>query len=93
MDCSPPGSSEHVILQARILGWVPFATPGDLPDPGIKPWSPELQADYCLSYQGEVITRMLGRRAYSLKKTKTVNWDFYKMFILTTNFIQLYCLF
>ena len=25
MDCSPPGSSVHGILQARILGWV--ATP------------------------------------------------------------------
>ena len=22
MDCSPPGSSVHVILQARILEWV-----------------------------------------------------------------------
>ena len=24
---------------------LPFPTPGDLPDPGIKPWSPALQAD------------------------------------------------
>ena len=24
---------------------LPFAPPGDLPDPGIKPWSPTLQAD------------------------------------------------
>ena len=24
MDCSPPGSSVHGILQARILGWVSF---------------------------------------------------------------------
>ena len=24
MDCSPPGSSVHVILQARILEWVHF---------------------------------------------------------------------
>ena len=37
MDCSPPGSSVHVILQARILEWFPFPSPGDLPDPGIKP--------------------------------------------------------
>ena len=22
MDCSPPGSSDHVIFQARILEWV-----------------------------------------------------------------------
>ena len=58
MDCSPPGSSIHGILQARILEWVaisfsrqeywsglPFPSPGDLPDPGIKPGSPALQAD------------------------------------------------
>ena len=35
MDCSPPGSSIHGILQARML----CPSPGDLPDPGIKPLS------------------------------------------------------
>ena len=35
----------HGILQARILEWVPFPSPGDLPNPGIKPRSPALQAD------------------------------------------------
>ena len=39
MDCSPPGSSVHGILKARILKWVPFPSPGDLPDPGVKPAS------------------------------------------------------
>ena len=39
MDCSASGSSVHGVLQARILEWVPFPTPGDLPDPGIKPRS------------------------------------------------------
>ena len=34
----------HGILQARILEWV-FPSPGDLPNPGIKPRSPALQAD------------------------------------------------
>ena len=34
-DCSPPGSSVHGILQARILEWVPCSPPGDLPDPWI----------------------------------------------------------
>ena len=24
---------------------LPFPSPGDLPDPGIEPWSPEFQAD------------------------------------------------
>ena len=47
MDCSPPGSSVRGLLQARILEWV--AILGDLPDPGIEPVSPALQADSSLS--------------------------------------------
>ena len=43
MYCSRPCSSIHGILQARILEGV--ATPGDLPNPGIEPRSPALQAD------------------------------------------------
>ena len=43
MDYSPPGSSVHGVLQARILEWVPFTSPGDLSDPGIEPGSPALQ--------------------------------------------------
>ena len=45
MDCSPPGSAVHEILQARILEWVAFPSPGDLPDPSIEPRSPTLKAD------------------------------------------------
>ena len=41
---SPPGSSVHGILQARILEWVAIS-PGDLPYPEIEPRSPALQAD------------------------------------------------
>ena len=40
MDSSPPGSSIHGILQARILNGLPCPPPGDLPDPGIEPASP-----------------------------------------------------
>ena len=45
VDCSPPDSSVHGILQARILECVAFPSLGDLPDPGIKPGSPASQAD------------------------------------------------
>ena len=45
MDCSSPGSSVHGILQAKILEWVACPSPGDLPDPGIEPRFPALQAD------------------------------------------------
>ena len=44
-DCNPPGSSIHGIFQAWILEWLPFPSPGDLPDPGMEPGSPTLQAD------------------------------------------------
>ena len=40
MDCSPPGSSVHGILQARIQEW--DAIPFSLPDRGIKSASPAL---------------------------------------------------
>ena len=39
MDCKLPGSSIHGISQARILEWLPFPPPKDLPDPGIEPAS------------------------------------------------------
>ena len=45
MDYGPPGSSVHGVFQARMLEWVPFPPPEDLPDPGIEPGSPVLQAD------------------------------------------------
>ena len=38
MDCSPPGSSAHGILQAGILEWVPFPPPGDPSKPGTLHW-------------------------------------------------------
>ena len=43
MDCSPPGSSVHRILQARILEWVVIPFPRGIPEPGIKSESPALQ--------------------------------------------------
>ena len=45
VDYSPPGSSVHEILQARILEWIAIPFLGDLPNPGIEPRSPALQAD------------------------------------------------
>ena len=48
MDCSPPGSSVHGILQARLLEWVTLPCSRDLPDPGIEPEypvTPALQVD------------------------------------------------
>ena len=46
-DGSLPGFSVHGIFQARILGGLPFPSPGDLPDPGIEPVSLVSQCMYC----------------------------------------------
>ena len=36
VDCSPPGSSVHGILQARILEWVAMSFSRGSPDPSTK---------------------------------------------------------
>ena len=41
---SLPGSSVHVIFQARIWSWLPFPTPRDLPNAGVEPVSLESPA-------------------------------------------------
>ena len=62
MDCSPPGSSVHGILQARILEWVAISSPGNLPNPGIEFRSPTMQADSLLSEpQGNYFIYILSR--------------------------------
>ena len=56
--CDPTAYTVHAILQARILK--PFPSPGDLPNPGIKPKSPTLQADSLqLSHRGSPIIIIL----------------------------------
>ena len=43
--CNPMGYTVHGILQARVLEWVALPFSRDLPNPGIEPKSPTLQAD------------------------------------------------
>ena len=46
MGCSPPGSSVHGASPGKNTGvGLPFPSPGDLPNQGIKPGSPALQVD------------------------------------------------
>ena len=48
-DCSLPGSSVHRVFRQEYWSRLPFPSPGDLPEPGIKPMaptaSPALQVD------------------------------------------------
>ena len=62
MDSSPPGSSVRGIFQVRILEW-PCSPPGDLPDPGMEPRSPALQADSLpAEIPGKVTVLLYGNR-------------------------------
>ena len=52
MDRSLPGSSIHGTLQARVLKWFAIPSPGNLPNPGIEPRSPDCRQILShLSYQ------------------------------------------
>ena len=65
----------HGIFQARVLEWLPFPSPGDLPKPGIKARSPSLQVDsYQLSHKGS--PRILERVAcpFSRESSLSRNW-------------------
>ena len=50
-----------IISRSMLMGFcrqeywsrLPFPSPGDLPDPGIAPGSPALQADSLLSEEGD----------------------------------------
>ena len=55
--CDPMDYTVLGILQARILEWVGFPSPGDLPSPGIKLRYPTLQAIlYQPNHQGSPTT-------------------------------------
>ena len=45
MDYSPPGSSVMAFSRQEYWSGLPFPSPGNLPNPGIEPGSPALQAD------------------------------------------------
>ena len=53
VDCSPQAPLAMGFSRQEDWGGLPFPFPGDLPDPGMEPGSPALQAIlYCLSHQG-----------------------------------------
>ena len=64
MDCRLPGSSGYGIFLARILEWLPFPSPEDLPNPGIKVGSLVLQAD---SLPSEPPGKLTFHMPYTLK--------------------------
>ena len=56
-DCSSPGSSIHAILWARILEWVAFPSPADLPTQRSNPGLMHCRWILCyLSHQGSPLS-------------------------------------
>ena len=60
LDCSLPGSSVRGISKTRILEWITFSSPGNIPDPEIElasPVTPALEIHWttwkalCVMYQ------------------------------------------
>ena len=49
IDCSPPGFLSMRFPKQEYWKGLPFPSPGDLPDPGIEPVSPTLQAVSCIT--------------------------------------------
>ena len=76
MDCSGPGSSVRGILQAGILEWVPLPSPGHLPNPGMEPRSPALQADSLPTEpaQFHFVNEETNVTAYSLTQCGIKTW-------------------
>ena len=50
--CQAPLSMEF--SRKEYWSGLPFSSPGDLPDAGVNPRSPALQADFLLSEQGSL---------------------------------------
>ena len=89
MDCSPPGSSDQGISQARILKWVVISFSRkenllrDLPDPGIKPTSAALQADSLpLSHQGSPKMLINYIQIYDQDSHQAKVWKSFWIFLL-----------
>ena len=62
MDCGPPGSFIHGIIQARILEWVAISSSRDLPDPRIdsgSTTSPALTGGFFTCEPGKPVHTLL----------------------------------
>ena len=78
MDCSPPGSSVHGILQARILEWVTVLFSRRSSPPRDQTRSPTLQADSLpAELQGKPKNTRVGSLSFlqQIFLTQELNWD------------------
>ena len=73
VDCSLPGYSVHGFSRQKYWSGLPSPSPGDLPNPGIKPESPALQ-------EASLPLSLLG------SPRKTQEHNFYGSFVFTWSF-------
>ena len=82
MNCSLPGSLVHEFSRQEYWSGLPFPSPGDLPNTGIKPGSPALQADALPSeppgktiyWRNDELRKSLeGREAHKIGKEEDVS--------------------
>ena len=69
--CDPTDYTTHGILHARILEWVAFPSPGNLPKPGIEHRSPTLQVDLPTKPQRNIVeyySAITGRKFWLITK-------------------------
>ena len=76
MDCSLPDSSVPGILQARILEWVAIPFSRGSPNPGIKPWSPALQA---VATRKDILTQEQNYENLFCTETESISQKISKM--------------
>ena len=82
MDCSPPGSSVHGILQARILEWIAIPFSKGSSQPRDRSGSPALQAD---SLQSEPLEKPMYVYIKHQKSDKITFFDSKLFFLLVQN--------
>ena len=80
MDSSPPGSSVHGILQARILEWVSISFSRDLPDPGIESGSLALQAESLPNKLQGKPNKMTSQLQLGFQRLNTLTFLFFGFF-------------
>ena len=82
MDCSLPGSSAHEFSRSAYWSGLPFPSPGDLPNPGIEPKSPALQANSLLSEPPGKLSEVLSRKEVNhLHELKVNDKNVYHIFL------------
>ena len=69
LDCSPPDSSSMEFSRPEYLSGLPFPSPRDLHDPGIKPGLPTLQTD---SVPSEPPGKSFGSRCRGFEDLKAI---------------------